>query len=65
MDDAVKPVLKVFRDAKSGKLQIKLPKKGARWQGRFDNIDAAVKVALEEVDPPFVIDYVTEEEKDA
>ena len=42
---------------------MQLPRKGARWQGPFKNVDEAVTKAIKEgVTPPFEIDYVDTEE---
>jgi len=59
--DEEKPTLLV-RLMPTGKLKIKLPRKGAKWHGAFAGIDEAVKAAQAEgLEPPFFMDYVDEE----
>jgi hypothetical protein len=64
MADKPLPVLQVCLLA-NGKLLMKLPKKGARWQGPFKHMEEVSQRALKEVPAPFEIDYIAEDEKDS
>jgi hypothetical protein len=55
------PALQVWRDPKSGKLQIKLPKPRAKWHGAFASLSDATKAASEEgMETPHYIIFVAE-----
>jgi hypothetical protein len=64
-EETEKPTLKVWRNPGTGQLSFKLPRKGARWQGKLANLDEVQKAIRAELDPPFIIDYVGEEERHA
>lgn len=47
-----------------GKLQYRLPQKGARWRGAFKDMAELMQEVIAKMEPPFIIRYVPESEKD-
>jgi hypothetical protein len=57
-EEKEKPILLVRRDPQNGKLAYKLPGKGSKWRGGFDDMSAVAQDAMKVLEPPWINEFV-------